>query len=127
MNYKAICLISGICTAFNVCAADMHICGDLKQGEMIMLKDIPANVKSLKMNNRIYPITEDRSALMAFHRDEKSKIVMFYTGTIEPQAVIDAIKNAVPDYMIPNKKVKLDKMPINLNGKIDRVELKKML
>ena len=58
---------------------------------------------------------------------EKSKIVMFYTGSIEPQEVIDAIKNAVPDYMIPNKKVKLDKMPINLNGKIDRVELKKML
>lgn len=58
---------------------------------------------------------------------EKSKIVMFYTGSIEPQAVIDAIKNAVPDYMIPNKKVKLEKMPINLNGKIDRVELKKML
>lgn len=58
---------------------------------------------------------------------EKSKIVMFYTGSIEPQAVVDAIKNTVPDYMIPNKKVKLDKMPINLNGKIDRVELKKMV
>ncbi len=58
---------------------------------------------------------------------EKSKIVMFYTGSIEPQAVIEAIKNTVPDYMIPNKKIRLDKMPINLNGKIDRVELKKML
>ena len=58
---------------------------------------------------------------------EKSKIVMFYTGSIEGQAVIDAIKSAVPDYMVPNKKVKLDKMPINLNGKIDRVELKKLL
>ena len=58
---------------------------------------------------------------------EKSKIVMFYTGTIEGQAVIDAIKTAVPDYMLPNKKVKLDKIPINLNGKIDRVELKKLL
>ena len=58
---------------------------------------------------------------------EKSKIVMFYTGTVEPQTVIDALKKSVPDYMIPNKKVKLDKMPINLNGKIDRVELKKML
>ena len=58
---------------------------------------------------------------------EKSKIVMFYTGSIDPQAVVNAIKNSVPDYMIPNKKVKLDKMPINLNGKIDRVELKKML
>ena len=58
---------------------------------------------------------------------EKSKIVLFYTGTIEPQTVIDALKKSVPDYMIPNKKVKLEKMPINLNGKIDRVELKKLL
>lgn len=58
---------------------------------------------------------------------QKGKIVMFYTGTIEAQAVVDAIKNSVPEYMIPNKKIKLDKMPINLNGKIDRVELQKML
>ena len=58
---------------------------------------------------------------------EKSRIVMFYTGTIEPQEVIETIKKAIPEYMIPNKKVKLEKMPINLNGKIDRVELKKLL
>ena len=58
---------------------------------------------------------------------EKSKIVMFFTGSVEPQEVLDAIKSALPDYMIPNRKVKLEKMPINLNGKIDRVELKKML
>lgn len=58
---------------------------------------------------------------------EKNRIVMFYTGTIEPQAVTDSIKSALPEYMIPNKKVKLEKMPINLNGKIDRTELKKML
>ncbi|MGN0729890.1 amino acid adenylation domain-containing protein [Treponema sp.] len=58
---------------------------------------------------------------------EHSKIVMFFTGSVEAQQIIDSIKNAVPEYMIPNKKIKLDKMPINLNGKIDRVELKKML
>ena len=58
---------------------------------------------------------------------EKSKIVLFYTGSIEPQAIVDAIKDSVPEYMIPNKKVHLEKMPINLNGKIDRVELKNNL
>ena len=40
MNYKAICLISGICAACNAWAADIEVCGDLKQGEMIMLKNI---------------------------------------------------------------------------------------
>ena len=58
---------------------------------------------------------------------EKSKIVLFYTGTVEPQQIIDSIKDSIPDYMIPNRKIKLEKMPINLNGKIDRVELKKQL
>lgn len=58
---------------------------------------------------------------------QKSKIVLFYTGSAEPQFVIDTIKASLPEYMIPNKKTKLDKMPMNLNGKIDRVELKKML
>lgn len=58
---------------------------------------------------------------------EKSKIVLFYTGTIEPQEIIDAIKKSVPEYMIPNKKVHLEQMPMNMNGKIDRTELKKQL
>lgn len=58
---------------------------------------------------------------------EKSKIVMFYTGNIETEKIIEKIKDSVPKYMLPNKTVHLDKMPINLNGKIDRVELKKML
>ena len=58
---------------------------------------------------------------------EKSKIVLFYTGTIEPQGIIDRIKNSVPEYMIPNKKIHLENMPINMNGKIDRTELKKQL
>lgn len=58
---------------------------------------------------------------------EKSKIVLFYTGSIEAQEIIDVIKNSVPDYMIPNKKVHLEEMPMNMNGKIDRTELKKQL
>ena len=58
---------------------------------------------------------------------EHSRIVLFYTGSADVQFVIDQIKEAIPDYMIPNKKVHLEKMPINLNGKIDRVELKKQL
>lgn len=58
---------------------------------------------------------------------EKSKIVLFYTGSIEAQEIVEAIKNSVPDYMIPNKKVHLEEMPMNMNGKIDRTELKKQL
>jgi D-alanine--poly(phosphoribitol) ligase subunit 1 len=58
---------------------------------------------------------------------EHSKIVLFYTGNADAQFIVEQLKKAVPEYMIPNKKIHLEKMPINLNGKIDRVELKKQL
>ena len=72
-------MISGICTALNAYAADMEICGELKQGEMVMLQNIRPDIKELTLNNRVYPITEDRQALIAFHRDEKSKVKMSAT------------------------------------------------
>lgn len=58
---------------------------------------------------------------------KKSRIVLFYTGTIEQNDLMAQIKKALPDYMLPGKKVKLDAMPMNLNGKIDRVALAKQL
>ncbi len=74
MNYKAICLIS-ICTAaFNVNASDIEVCGELKQGELAILKNIPAEVETFSIGERIYPITEDGYAIVAFHRDEKNNL-----------------------------------------------------
>jgi D-alanine--poly(phosphoribitol) ligase subunit 1 len=58
---------------------------------------------------------------------EHNKIVLFYTGKADEQFVIEEIKKIIPAYMLPNRKNHLQKMPINLNGKIDRVELKKQL
>lgn len=73
MNYKAICLIS-VCAAFNVNAADIEVCGELKQGELAILKNIPAEVETFSIGERIYPITEDGYAILAFHRDEKNNL-----------------------------------------------------
>lgn len=58
--------------------------------------------------------------------DEKSKIVMCYTG--KEEKIIDLIsylKKKVPEYMIPNQFLHLKKFPYNVNGKIDRKALKK--
>jgi D-alanine--poly(phosphoribitol) ligase subunit 1 len=56
-----------------------------------------------------------------------SKIVLFWTGHCVEKQLTDSLTASLPDYMIPNKKIHLEVMPINLNGKIDRVELKKAL
>ena len=55
------------------------------------------------------------------------KIVLYYT-TSDGQAVdiINLIKEKIPIYMFPEIIVLLTDMPYNMNGKIDRIELKKM-
>lgn len=60
--------------------------------------------------------------------DEKhSKIVLFIDIELDKTYIIDKISNLVPKYMYPGKVVSLDHMPINPNGKIDRVKLKELL
>lgn len=86
-------------------------------GHRIELGEIEAAVSSIE--------GVDQNAVL-FDR-EKSRIVLFYSGAIEEKAVIERIKELLPVYMVPNKRVRLERMPMNLNGKIDRVRLKEML
>lgn len=43
------------------------------------------------------------------------------------KSIISDLKNIIPAYMIPNRVVVLDELPLNANGKIDRVKLKQMM
>lgn len=57
--------------------------------------------------------------------DEKnSDIIAIYTGRISKEGLISSLQKKIPHYMVPNKYVGLKSMPMNLNGKIDRVKLK---
>ena len=58
---------------------------------------------------------------------KKSRIILFYAGSADADFVMNSLKDKVPDYMMPNKKHKLDALPHNLNGKIDRQKLKDMI
>ncbi len=40
--------------------------------------------------------------------------------------ILDLLRNKLPDYMVPTTLTVLDKMPITINGKIDRAKLKEM-
>ena len=54
-------------------------------------------------------------------------IVLFYVGDLEGKEVIEKLKKLLPDYMVPGKRIQLQFMPHNLNGKIDRQQLKQMI
>lgn len=59
--------------------------------------------------------------------DQHQKIIMFYTGSVEEKELSAALKGMIPDYMIPSKFIRLKIMPLNLNGKMDKVLLKQKL
>ena len=60
--------------------------------------------------------------------DEKhQKIVLFIEEELDKAYINEQISRLVPEYMLPNKVITLGKMPINANGKIDRVKLKELL
>ena len=55
--------------------------------------------------------------------DANSEIVLFYTGSADEKSVRKSMKAYVPSYMVPQKCIKLSALPINMNGKIDRIKL----
>lgn len=60
----------------------------------------------------------------SLYHDKRKQIVLVYEGDAEPAQVKDVLKTKVPEYMVPEIVHKVDAMPMNANGKIDRVLLK---
>lgn len=57
---------------------------------------------------------------------EQDKLVLYYTtANGQPMDIINLVKERIPVYMFPEVVNHLTQMPYNLNGKIDRIELKK--
>ena len=53
------------------------------------------------------------------------KIILFYTTSDGQEIdIINNVKDRIPVYMFPEEIKRLEQMPYNLNGKIDRIELK---
>lgn len=52
--------------------------------------------------------------------EKKNRLVGFFMGEVEPALLRKQMKNALPAYMIPHKLYRLEKWPLNKNGKTDR-------
>lgn len=57
------------------------------------------------------------------HNSQKDILVLFYVGNTEESSIRKHLSALLPDYMLPNVFIKLPCMPLNMNGKIDRVKL----
>ena len=58
--------------------------------------------------------------------EKRGKIVLYYVGDPAERELTEALKTKLPRYMLPNRLIRLDRLPQTPNGKIDRVALKKM-
>jgi murein DD-endopeptidase MepM/ murein hydrolase activator NlpD len=112
MNYKAICLISSVvaCAAMSSVRA-LELCGDIKQGEIVIGKAQEA--QEVIFNGKKYPVTEDGLFILAFDRDEpaKNKLTVMYEDNEEQEIEFD-ITPTVWDIQkingLPGKKVTPD-------------------
>lgn len=57
--------------------------------------------------------------------EPENKIIAFYEGEAEKRQIVRALGKKLPAYMIPNVWVKMDRLPITKNGKIDRKKMMK--
>ena len=82
-------------------------------GHRIELEEIERAMENIKKVDRACCI----------YNQERGKILGFYVGSIEIKDLKNELKEKLPTYMIPNVLKKLDKFPLNKNGKIDRKKL----
>lgn len=86
-------------------------------GHRIELGEIETAVSSL----------DEITLCCCLYDENKQKIVLFIDADLDKDYIKEKLEKLVPEYMIPGKVVYMSDMPINANGKIDRVKLKGLL
>ena len=61
------------------------------------------------------------------HRSDIDKLYLFYVGEIDEDSLRRYLSSILPSYMIPNIYDNIDHMPVNMNGKIDRLILRERM
>lgn len=86
-------------------------------GHRIELGEIETAVSSL-----------DEIALNCCLYDERTqRIVLFVDAAVDFDGIQGKLREMIPEYMIPTRMIYMKEMPMNANGKIDRVKLKEMV
>ena len=104
-----------------------------ERGEIIYLSRKDFQIKHMGHRIELGEIETAVSSLpeislnCCLYDEKRQKIVLFIEEELDKAYINEKISHLVPEYMLPNKVVRVEKMPINANGKIDRVKLKELL
>lgn len=94
-----------------ICRKDFQI---KHLGHRIELGEIEMAVSSL----------DGISICCCLYDEKRSKIVLFLEDALPKETLNLRLKNLIPEYMLPGRVIYVDKLPLNANGKVDRVKLK---
>ena len=107
--------------------------GDLvrinERGEMVYVSRKDFQIKHMGHRIELGEIEAHLGAVPGVERalcvylHEKGKILAFTTGPADRQTITAARRETLPAYMIPNLFMRVEEMPLNKNGKIDRARL----
>ena len=111
--------------------------GDLvrynERGELIYLSRKDFQIKHMGHRIELGEIETAVSSLQGIsmcccmYDERKSRIVLFIEGENTKEVINEQLKTLIPEYMLPNRLICMDKIPLNSNGKVDRVVLKEQL
>lgn len=82
-------------------------------GQRIELGDIEAAAQA----------AEGVSRACCIYNGRRKRILLFFVGEEEKDALFSQLEASLPPYMVPSRIFKLDDMPLTKNGKIDRKAL----
>lgn len=85
-----------------------------KAGHRIELGEIEAAVSSL----------DNVNACCCLYDEQHSRIVLILDYDIKKEDINVKLSTLLPDYMLPDRVIYMEKLPLNANGKIDRKTLK---
>lgn len=84
-----------------------------KSGYRIELGEIESNAMTI----------EEIRDCVCIYDSEESKIILYYTGNISENDFINMLHTKIAKYMYPDVCIKKKSIPINPNGKFDRMQL----
>ncbi len=111
--------------------------GDLvkynEYGELIYLSRKDFQIKHMGHRIELGEIETAVSSLdgisgnCCLYDEKRSKIILFLEGKIDLADINQKLEKIIPEYMLPNRIIYVESMPLNANGKIDRVKLKELI
>lgn len=113
------------------CTGDLGVLGEDGIISFVGRKDFQIKKNGFRIElgeieNAIRSNKEIENACCVFD-NEKKAIIAVYSGNMDEHELDRILRKKLQKYMIPDQYVRMDRLPINLNGKIDRVLLKQKL